>query len=484
MDRVHGGGKLQKVNIAGGPPQIICDALGPTGNSVGTWGSQGTIVFMQIGKPLQKVSESGGMPAVVFPFDAAREEWGQRDPYFLPDGKRFLYHSSGKETGIVLASVDGQIRRFLFSNGHSAASYAPNPAGGGWILYVGGGQQLFARPFDPDKGEFSGEAALVAANVPDGPSWSASSTGLLIFPTVSSFQSRLTWVGRDGKPLGTLGEAGQLGQPRISPDQKTVAFVEAQNQRPDIWLFDLARGVPTRFTFDSGADDLPIWSPDGMTLLFSGYRGSDVVVAERPANGIGAEKVLYKQPAKAAWATATSFSKDNKWVALTEGAGNVRIVLLSRSDGKVVPYLQSESEQEGVVSPDGRWMLYSAYPSGRSDVFVQPVPQDFGGPGASGKWQISPAGGSQAMWRADGKEIFYIAPDGMMMAAPVESGNDFFRSGTPHPLFPTHLINLDDFRNYDVSRDGQRFLLPIPQGEIGNSALEAIVNWPQFLKKR
>src|SRR5262249_51850206 len=155
--------------IAGGPPQIICDAVGPTGNSLGTWGSQGTIIFMQIGKPLQKVSETGGTPSAIFPFDAAREEWGERDPYFLPDGKHFFYHSSAKESGIVLGSIDGQSRRFLFPEIHSNASYAPNPSGGGWVLYITPGQQLVARPFDPDKGEFTSEAAPIAAGMIDGP---------------------------------------------------------------------------------------------------------------------------------------------------------------------------------------------------------------------------------------------------------------------------------------------------------------------------
>ncbi len=476
-------GKLQKVNVARGPPQVICEALGPVGNSLGTWSSQGVIVFMQIGKPLQRVPESGGTPAVIFPFDSSRDEWGERDPYFLPDGNHFLYHSSGKETGIVLASLDDQSRRFLFASPDSPASYVRNPAGGGWILHSLQGQ-LLARPFDPEKGQFTGEAAPVADHLNSGPSWSASATGLLAFPLARSLQTQLTWFSRDGKPLGVLGGTGELSGPRISPDQKTVAFSRAENQNVDIWFFDIARSMPTRFTFEPGLDMLPVWSPDGSSILYSSHRLNDILVVERPVNGIGAEKVLYKQTAVAAQAFPTSLSRDNSWVVLTEGVGNQRIALLSRSDGKFVPFLQSQGESEGLISPDGRWMLYTATPAGRSEVFVQPVPKEAGGPaGATGKWQISTGGGSQAVWRADGKEIFYLGPDAKMMAAPVESSEDFFRPGTPKPLFQTRLVNLDDSRNYDVSRDGQRFLVNEPVGSVPEAPISVIANWPLLLRK-
>ena len=429
---------------------------------------------------------SGGSPATVFELDPGRGEISQSVPYFLPDGKHFLYTSLAKETAFMLGSLDGKTRRVLMpGGGESPASYARNPAGGGWILYIRG-SQLMARSFDPGKGELTGDAAVVADSMFNGPSWSASANGFLAFRRIQTNQTQLTWFNRDGKPLGTDGDPGNFHAARISPDQKSLAFYNRPNGRSaDIWLFDLTRGITSRFTSEPGRyAAYPVWSPDGNHLLY--WTRTPNVLVKRPVNGIGPETILKSQP-NTSW-VPSGVSRDGRWVVVLEiGGARRRILLATWPDGKSVPLVEGESPGDGSLSPDGRWLLYKFAPGdGRAEVFVQSLPEEAGGsPSAVGKWQIS-TGGTSPVWRADGKEIFYLALDGKLMVVPVESGENFFRPGTQRPLFQTHLSVEGGRlfgREYDVTPDGQRFLLTQPVADTGDVPITVIVNWPQLLKK-
>ncbi|SPE37565.1 Serine/threonine protein kinase [Candidatus Sulfopaludibacter sp. SbA6] len=483
-------GKLQKIDVTGGRPQVLCEAsLGPN-PAPGAWNSEGIILFGTPGKPIQRIASSGGTPTAVFPLDTAREETGQAGPYFLPDGRHFLFASFAKEYAIGLGSLDGKTRRYLFPQRNSPASYVPNPAGGGWMLYISG-TQLVARPFDPGKAEFTGEAAVVVDPLSNGPSWSASDNGLLAFRRGRGFQSQLTWFNRDGKQVGVAGDPVNFGtSPRISPDQKTIAFAHRDEPNTDVWLFDLTRGATTRFTFEPGANSFPLWSPDGSRIFYYARRNNVGFLAERPSNGIGKETIVKSQPGTAL--VPTGQSRDGRWLVVSESSGpsaGARIVLLSLSDGKSVPLVEGSQPLNGSISPDGRWLLYSDMPARRREVFVQSLPTEAGPPEAGGsaaavgKFQISTAGGSTPVWRADGKEIFYLAADGKMMAVPVESGANFFRPGSPQPLFPTRLMPRDSGRtDYDVTPDGQRFLINQPVAESVDEPISVIVNWPKLLR--
>ena len=386
----------------------------------------------------------------------------------------------------MLGSLDGKTRRVLMPGGsESPVTYARNPAGGGWILYLRGGR-LIARPFDPEKGELTGEAAVVADSMFNGPSWSASANGLLAFRRIQTSQTQLSWFNRDGKQLSASGDPGDLRAARISPDQKSIAFYNRPNGRSaDIWLFDLTRGIASRFTSDPGRyAAFPVWSPDGNRLLYC-TRTPNVLV-ERPVNGIGPETIFKSEP-NTSW-IPQDVSRDGHWVVVLEISGARRRILLApRPDGKSVPLVEGESLGDGSLSPDGRWLLYTFAPGGgRSEVFVQSLPKEAGGSASAvGKWQIS-SGGTSPVWRADGKEIFYLALDGKLMAVPVESGENFFRPGTQKPLFQTRL-NVGGGpvfgREYDVAADGQRFLLTQPVADTGDVPITVIVNWPRLLKK-
>jgi len=205
---------------------------------------------------------------------------------------------------------------------------------------------------------------------------------------------------------------------------------------------------------------------------------------ERPANGLGPEALLIRQFGDLDRPTAVSH--DGRWLLFMEATPIHSIIALrSREDlSKVVRIQDRETERDGSISPDGRWLLYSSVPATRREVLVQSVPREAGGsPNAVGKWQISTAGGSQPAWRTDGKEIFYVTPDGMMMAVPVESGGDLFRPGTPMPLFQTRLDLNSDMREYDVTPDGQRFLLNQHLPDYPDSPITVVFNWPKLLQK-
>jgi eukaryotic-like serine/threonine-protein kinase len=482
--------KLQKVDVlAGGQPQVICDIEGRT---AGTWNSEGVIVFGQGAKPLQRVSAAGGTPAPILSFDAARQEIYQAAPYFLPDGHHFLYFSLGrKDINTMLASLDGKLNRILM-DGTRAAIYAPNPRGGGSIVYHMRGR-LLARQFDLDKLEFTGQPAVIADDAENGRSWSASADGLLAFRRLYAAPSQLTWVSRDGHSLSTAGDPGPLSRsgrhgqasastPRISPDQRTLTFSRDNEQNDDIWTFDLTRNTSTRFTFEWD-NTSPIWSSDGKSIVYASNRNAAWVLVERPANGIGPETILTSQQYTD---RPTAVSHDGLWLVLMESTPLHSVIALrSRRDPSKVIRIQDHGlELDGSISRDGRWLLYSSVPATRREVLVQSVPKEAGGsPDAVGKWQISTAGGSQPAWRADGKEIFHVAPDGMMMATPVESSENFFRPGTPKALFQTRLDIDPEVRQYDVTADGQRFLLNQRLPDNPDSPITVVFNWPKLLEK-
>jgi serine/threonine protein kinase len=286
-------GKFQKIDVvAGGPPQVICEYAA----GAAAWNSQGTILFGLRDHPLQQVPASGGKPASLFGLDDSRGETWQAGPAFLPDGHHFIYDSAANEGGFVLASLDGKTRRLLAPVQNGASRYAPSPQGGGWLLYRTN-NQLFARPLDPDKGQFTGEAALISDSiVGGGPGFSVSANGVLAFRHMRASLSQLTWFDRAGKQLSMPGESGNLKYPRISPDQTMAAFVRTEAGNPDIWLLDVAQNKSTRFTSDRGRDDFSVWSSDSSRIIYFSQREDEQLLVERPANSTGAETVLFKIP--------------------------------------------------------------------------------------------------------------------------------------------------------------------------------------------
>ncbi|MCP5114369.1 MAG: protein kinase, partial [bacterium] len=253
------GGKLYSVDIAGGQPRIISDA--PQGWG-GDWNADGVIVFGSQGHDIQRVSARGGRPEVVVPMDTAREEASQRDPSFLPDGRRFLYHSiAAEQRGIWVGSLDGDPPRFLFLQYYSPARYAPGHSGGrGHLLFAQDGR-LVAQPFDPDRADLEGEAWVVAEPLRRGPSFWTSANGVLAYRGAEAGNIQLTWFDRQGKQAGKVGEPGPVYHPTLSPDQRSIAYqLQDAGYNSDIWLMDLERATTTRHTFGQGDETAPLWT--------------------------------------------------------------------------------------------------------------------------------------------------------------------------------------------------------------------------------
>jgi Tol biopolymer transport system component/tRNA A-37 threonylcarbamoyl transferase component Bud32 len=485
-------GRFQKIDvIAGGPPQTICECF--TGGA--SWNSEGTILVTMRNQPLHWLSASGGAPAPLFGLDTARGEAWQGGPGFLPDGKRFVYDSLGTERNAVLASLDGKTRQYL--GAFRAPGYVPNPKSGGWLMYVNDGR-LFARPLNPSKGQFTGDSALVANAVGDLLGYSASTNGVLALRHTRGNPSQLTWFDRQGVQLSAPGDPGNLKYPRISPDQKTVAFVRDDAEKPAIWLLDLTQNRSARFTYDPGLNDYPAWSPDGSRIIFLSMRGNERLLLERPADSTGSPAVVFRASGDASVSFGllfisklpTGISPDGRWVIASEWFAAGSIVWLIPRTGNGLPIRFTEGA-DAAVSPDGRWLLYAtAGPDGRlgfansrPEVFVEALPRDpYASRSADRKWQISIAGGANPVWRGDGKEIFYLGLDGKMISVPVEAGANFLHAGPPKPLFQTRLVP-GGIRQYDVTRDGKRFLLNVPSPDTRDEPITIIVNWPKRLER-
>ena len=465
-------GKLKRVDVAGGQPQ----AVGDTSRPGGAFNSAGVLLLTRDNQPLFRVSSTGGSATPLFPLDATRNETGQHDPVFMPDGKHLVYDSTGRDKGIVYASLDGAVRKFLFPQQSSPADYAPDPAGGGgWLLYSVRGQ-LVARRFNPATGDVAGEPARLADNVLSGPSFSVSTNGVLTFRHNRQAMRQFRWFARDGKQQDALGdERTGLGRARISPDGRSVAVQRTIDGNTDVYIEPSAGGQATRLTFEPGADGVPLWSSDGQRLYYSSVRDERNHIIERPANGVGAEHVVLRGE-RGRGIQPVSSTRDGGWLLLqTSSGGQGALSFLSLTDGRMVPFPETDSTSSGSLSPDGRWVAYVMRTGSISDVFVRGVPKETNGSAVDAKRQLSTGGGSQPIWRADGREIVYTTLDGTLMSVSAETTDGVLRTGAPRALF-----RIGETASFDLTADGQRFLVNRAITE-SDPPVTVIVNWTKLL---
>jgi len=472
-------GKLKKIDASGGPPQTLCDAPDARG---GTWNREGVILFNPAAsnQPIYRVSAAGGDPTPVTSLDKAQYETSHRWPYFLPDGRHFLYFIRGRSehTGVYVASLDSKDTRQLVA-GPLSAVYAPP----GWLLFMRN-ETLMAQSFDANELRLTGEPISIAEGVSFNGglgrgSFSVSENGVLVYRGGGSQVNQPLWFDRAGKQLGSLGEAGLYFTLWLSPDQKQAAAdrMDSQTGTQDIWLFDLLRGIPSRFTTDPANDWFPLWSPDGNSIVFSSNRDGVTNLFLKNANGVGGEEVLLKSDENKA---ADDWSADGKFIVYesrnTQNKSDLWILPMA-GDRKPFPFLQTVfNEQQAQFSPDGKWISYTSDESGAPEVYVQTFPA------SGGKWRISTNGGAEPQWRRDGKELFYLSADKKLMAVDIKQGS-LFEAGVPKTLFETRVLVLTTFRNhYVVTADGQRFL--INSGVESNYApISVVVNWTEDLKR-
>jgi len=466
-------GKLKKVPEAGGSVQVICDAPSPRG---GTWNKQGVILFASGRNAIYKVAAAGGDPVPALKLDEAHGETSHRWPYFLPDDQHFVYWSPGtgsNHSEIHLASLGSFDNKLLFLT-DSNAVYDSS----GYLIFIRQ-NKLLAQPFDMSHLQLRGDSVQIADEIaysPDGTlgEFSVSDTGILAYRKGGTSQTQLAWYGRDGKQIGETVAAGkEYLQVNLSPDNKqAVAHVSnGMDHTPELWLIDLLRGVPSRFTFGSSDSD-PIWSPNGDRVVFTSRRKLQANLFWKALNGNGTEDLLLDA---GAMTTASDWSKDGKYIAYLSGPepGRQDIYALKLPDKQTIPVLKSKFNKDGVrFSPDGRWIAFHSNPTGIMEVYVTTFPAS-----ESDKvWQISNGGGAQSRWRSDGRELFYLTLDGKLMSVDIAGGNEL-NPGVAKMLFRSRVPVQHQIDQYAVSADGHRFLMIIPTGNPESVPITVVLNW-------
>jgi hypothetical protein len=441
------------------------------------------IVFAgPVGTGLFRVSASGGAPVPATRLDAASHETSHRWPFFLPDGRHFLFTvlragaAQPEPNGIFVGALDSNERHQLVA-ARSNGAYAPP----GDLLFVRDGT-LLAQPLDATRLELKGDAIPVADPVQTFPpvavaAFSVSENGLLVYQAGTAGEaSQAVWIDRAGRQSETGMAAGPIGSLRLSHDGRRVAYrVEDRQGRADLWIHDLARRVSSRFTFDPANDFDPVWSPDDTRIVFSSNRTGGGDLYQKATTEGGAEEMLFASDFRKA---ASDWSRDGRIVLFSQFGSTTRqdMWALSLPERKAAIVLQTEFFESGATfSPDGRWIVYSSDESGRQEVYVRPFP----GPGP--KWRVSREGGNYPRWRRDGKEIFFSTDEGKVMAVDVTAGVTF-QAGDPKPLFTTRLRRTLA-REYDVAPDGQRFLVTVAPSDEGAPPITLVQNWQGALKR-
>jgi Tol biopolymer transport system component len=480
-------GKLKKVPAAGGAVQIITQTAAE--NRSGTWGPQDNILFGSGNEPIFQVKSTGGKTAPVTMLDTSRQEGSHRYPYFLPDGKHFLYSILGRlgdQNGVYLGSIDDKAKRLLVRL-DSNAIYVP-----GYLLFVDG-DTLLGRAFDAKQFALNGEPFVVAEHVGRNTAFmsavSGTGTGTIAYAGTLAQNGHLSWIDRSGNALGMVGTPdGEYVDFRLSPDEKRLA-ASLVNARAvvEIWLIDLARSSSSRFASGGLVTATPIWSPDGLRLAFRSNRSGLIEFYERSAAGGGSDRPLLLAEA---YPTAhipslnlvpTDWAPDGRNIIFSVPAaesGTDLWLLPLTQGGKPEKFIASPAEEmHGNFSPNGHLVAYTSNESGKFEVYVETFPR------SDRRWPVSTNGGYEPRWRGDGGEIYYLSEDRKLMAVSVGPGPSF---GVPKMLFQTRVpAGVSANRvHYVPSRDGRRFLVNTQTGEAPNSPITVVVNWTAALRKK
>jgi Tol biopolymer transport system component len=497
------GPSLRKIDAAGGAAEVLVDMPGAY---TGTWNRDGVLVFMLGTKQrgaLYRIARPGDTPSPATVLDQARGEIHHVWPQFLPDGRHFLFTAVSKQPEnnrvVYVGSLDSA-DRVPVVNAWSRAEYVPP----GFLLYVStvsttssliAGGALVAQPFDPVSLGLTGEPVRIAGNVDltrdfGRGAFSVSQNGVLAYS--ASPTKVLAWHDRSGSLLQSIGSGMN---PALSPDGKGLAVSrpDADTGTSSIWVSDTEGGNAWRLTFGA-SDDMPLWSRDGRHVVFR----TDAGLSRKAGDGSGPEEVLLAARTSAADPNLQplAWSVDGSTMLFMRSgvASDPDIATLPLAgDRNPVPLFQEESRAtSGTVSPDGRWIAYVSNESGSLEVYVRPFPSGIG------KWKVSTGGGTEPVWRHDGREIFYLAPDPreqadrsgvrqhrQLMAVAVRTDSPVFESSVPQQLFLTRVSppTVGVRNQYVVSHDGQRFLInQAPEGR-PVTPITVLVPWTAVLKR-
>jgi Tol biopolymer transport system component len=485
-------GALKKVAAAGGPPETICSLQGQFLG--GAWNRDGMIVF---GTPqgLMQVAAAGGTAQPLTAVDPSRKETAHVGPSFLPDDRHFLYRRNAnppESGGLYVGSLDlGPAEQ----SSHAIANLPPSvyvrssasDSDGGHLLFLRQGM-LEAQAFDPAKREIAGEPIRIAEQVGQ---FAVSQAGTLAYRTPGAGRDlQLTWYDRQGKVLSTVGRPAPFQFLTLSPDAKRAAVYMNDQGNTDIWLIDLETGARTRFTFDPAQENNPAWSPDGAYVAFTRASGVNRIF-RKAANLAGAEEELLTFDGGRP--DVGNISRDGRFLTFSplDARGQDLWVLPLTGARKPLSFLATPfAEVGGRFSPDGRWIVYISNVSGRNEIWVRPF--DPASPAESspsgGQWMVSQGAIGMPRWRSDGRELFYLAADGTIVAVDVTT-EPTFTSGPPRPLFQLSRVFLSASAVgtpgtlADVTADGKRFLIAMPVAESAPEQFTVVLNWPAWLKR-
>ncbi len=467
-------GFLYRLDLRGGAPETITRTIAGATN-IGAWNASGTILFSPgTASAIARIQASGGASSPVT--QLAATQGNHRFPQFLPDGNHFFFFVYGNPevSGLYLSALsDGSAKRLT-----GADSFGINIPPG-WAAFVEQGR-LVARRFDLKRGELTGDPVTLANGIAVGAGGvaglSVSTDGKIAYRSGTTAPNQLRWFDHGGKPAGNpISADGVMTAPELSPDERTIAVDRTVQNNRDVWLIDAGRNAFTRLTFDPAQDNFPVWSPDGKRIAFVSNRKVSYDLYTKPSNGAGGEELLLSTPYGK---VPLDWSSDGRYLLYSEAdpttGRDLWALDLTATDRKPFPVVHTPFEEPiGAFSPDGRWIAYQTTESGRFEIVVQAFPS------AAGKWQVSTAGGTQPRWRADGKELYFIAPDRKMMAAAVSVSGATFQAGTLSALFATQTIadgNSNLRQQYALSRDG-RFLIDETVETAMSTPITILLNW-------
>jgi eukaryotic-like serine/threonine-protein kinase len=477
--------KLMRVDLAGGAAQPLASANDGRG---GAWGRTGVILFAPTPTAaIHRVPASGGADEAVTLLDKARGESDHRWPVFLPDSRHFVYLARTRmpeNHALVAGSLDGPEAKVLVTGLQTSLAYA---AAGGYLLYVRA-RTLVARPFDPERLQFTGEPVPLAQAVDPigegspGTAYAFFAIGgsTLAYRAGVRVISQPTWFDRGGRELGRVGPPGDFDEPALSPDGRDVALDRNDDLLTSaVWRLDLERGALSRLSFGAGSALAAAWSPDGSRVAYTCSQLRSLCL--RPASGAGDEEVLLTSDAAK---LVDDWSPDGRFLLFEEVSRKTTTdlwYLPLAGARKPSLYLQTPfDETHAKFSPDGRYVAYTSKESGRDEVYVQSFPA------AGGKWQVSTDGGDQAQWRADGKELFFLGLDRKLRAVAVKTGRGF-EPGAQRVLFEARTAvpaGLASRASYAVSGDGQRFLVDEIVSDGGRIPITVVLDWTKDLPAR
>ena len=471
-------GKVKRVSAGGGAVLTICDAADGRG---GSWSVDDVIVFAPAPfSGLSKVPAVGGVPQPVTRTEVAGAT--HRLPFFLPDGKHLLYFSGaqgGEERTNSIQALD-------LATGKSTLVARENSEGRfvepGYLVFVREGN-LLAQPFDPTALKTTGPAVPVAEGVTfEAFRWignfTFSSTGRLVFQSNEAVRkARLTWFDLDGKELGVVGEAANFFTVALSPDAGRVAatVLGNRNARPELRLYDLERGAGSRFTFGDQGANFPVWSPDGRRIAY-GDVGQGIRI--KPADGGSEGKVVLAQKSNI-WPLSWSPDAKRMLLRIQDAKGGGVNLYDFPLEGDTQPRLLFATDpnefQNGAISPDGKWLLYTSNETGRQEVYVVPYP------GLGEKRQVSTAGGTSGHWLGERSILYRQPPEGKLFAVDVEVRGDSLRLAAPRPVFGGKIPPRGPF---DVTRDGKRLLVAVPAEDGSSAQIRFVSDWRAELARK